>query len=694
MDVIIRAGGNAAVLWLACNSASMLRMSGLFDVHVLCFRGDPQQTKAELARCFGLDQGTASRLVDNVPLAVKRGADRATAEEYAAVLRALGGEVQVLGQGAPSLGPPPPASDPPLPRPTQPPPGALSFLEGDDDREFDFGDEEGANSPAAAGEWDAASALGNEWGELDPSSQLTRLSDPVRSLAPSQTQASRPPLPAAGGLSLAPRPAGAPTALAVGSGAPGPSLGPPPVPPAARFSSSPAARSGAPGAATAISMGPPPVPLALTPLPKLPSSLPPLPELGGTPATVTGVGLSFSPAPVKRPDSAAPRDSQEQTRTSGALEIDFGHADQNDVPSLAPAAGYPSTSPDRADALSLAPSPGAAPLSDPPWADKAAGKPGQPHTGVAQRGARPRPANDDFEEEQSAWERPRPQGSAQAAQKSTGQAVRKRPPSPQTSRAAEVGGRVGSALMALSVGGCILGGAFLLDRSILYGAAPPAWIALHAVAFYVIGTCLRVFRLSAGRALWALACVGLAVGGNLWSAPSFARGYAAREADRATGTLQIEVPSGSRSFQLAKVRVMRTEIEHMGRPYRASEVWLRVASAPSDVPALELFADFSQAAGLDNNRLASGDLRALTGKEIPLTASDFVGERTSRLSLGEGMEPSQVVGGHLRLSEVLPGGQGGDFRVRGKLTLFVETQDAQVVTGRGSFQGRLVWDSP
>jgi hypothetical protein len=68
----------------------------LFDIHVMIFAGDPQSTVEGLARFFSIDREAAERLVEDVPIIVKRSAEPDVAAEMVDVLGGLGAQVVLL----------------------------------------------------------------------------------------------------------------------------------------------------------------------------------------------------------------------------------------------------------------------------------------------------------------------------------------------------------------------------------------------------------------------------------------------------------------------------------------------------------------------------------------------------------------------------------------------------------------------
>ena len=111
----------------------------LFDIHVMIFAGDPQSTVDGLARFFAIDRDAAERLVEDVPVIVKRAAEPDVAAEMVDVLGKLGAQVVLLPAASlapsetdllelkePSF-PPPPISAPPA-RPAAATWGALEPL--------------------------------------------------------------------------------------------------------------------------------------------------------------------------------------------------------------------------------------------------------------------------------------------------------------------------------------------------------------------------------------------------------------------------------------------------------------------------------------------------------------------------------------------------------------------------------------
>jgi len=97
----------------------------LFDIHVMIFAGDPQSTIEGLERFFAIDREAAERLVEDVPVIVKRAAEPDVAAEMVDVLGNLGAQVVLLPAASlapsetdllelkePSI-PPPPSTAPP-----------------------------------------------------------------------------------------------------------------------------------------------------------------------------------------------------------------------------------------------------------------------------------------------------------------------------------------------------------------------------------------------------------------------------------------------------------------------------------------------------------------------------------------------------------------------------------------------------
>jgi hypothetical protein len=68
----------------------------LFDIHVMLFAGDAEQTVAALAERFSIDRDAAERLIEDVPVVVKRAADPDVAAEMLDVLGSLGAQVVLL----------------------------------------------------------------------------------------------------------------------------------------------------------------------------------------------------------------------------------------------------------------------------------------------------------------------------------------------------------------------------------------------------------------------------------------------------------------------------------------------------------------------------------------------------------------------------------------------------------------------
>ena len=68
----------------------------LFDIHVMIFCGDPEATVEGLARFFAIDREAAVRLVEDVPIIVKRAAEPDVAAEMVDVLGGLGAQVVLL----------------------------------------------------------------------------------------------------------------------------------------------------------------------------------------------------------------------------------------------------------------------------------------------------------------------------------------------------------------------------------------------------------------------------------------------------------------------------------------------------------------------------------------------------------------------------------------------------------------------
>lgn len=80
------------------------------DVWVMRFAASREQTVARIVVVFGIDPAVAERLVDSVPVAVKRRIEPTAALELRHALEDIGGEVQVLPTGEPPVAssPPPP----------------------------------------------------------------------------------------------------------------------------------------------------------------------------------------------------------------------------------------------------------------------------------------------------------------------------------------------------------------------------------------------------------------------------------------------------------------------------------------------------------------------------------------------------------------------------------------------------------
>jgi len=72
----------------------------LFDIHVMIFAGDPRSTAEGLARFFSIDREAAERLVEEVPVIVKRCAEPDVAAEMVDVLGGLGAQVVLLPAAA------------------------------------------------------------------------------------------------------------------------------------------------------------------------------------------------------------------------------------------------------------------------------------------------------------------------------------------------------------------------------------------------------------------------------------------------------------------------------------------------------------------------------------------------------------------------------------------------------------------
>ncbi|HKU43880.1 MAG TPA: ribosomal protein L7/L12, partial [Polyangiales bacterium] len=85
----------------------------MFDVRVVAFAGGSARTLQALQELFGLDREAAQRLVDNVPLVVRRAAPANEAQNYVDALRGIGAEVALerpdaAAEPAPAKKPPPP----------------------------------------------------------------------------------------------------------------------------------------------------------------------------------------------------------------------------------------------------------------------------------------------------------------------------------------------------------------------------------------------------------------------------------------------------------------------------------------------------------------------------------------------------------------------------------------------------------
>lgn len=114
----------------------------VFDVRVVAFAGGSARTLQALQDLFGLDREGAQRVVDNVPLVVRRAAPANEAQTFATALRGIGAQVALERPGTehsaepqrPAVAapvpvarrappPPPKAAAPPAPpRPPGPPP--------------------------------------------------------------------------------------------------------------------------------------------------------------------------------------------------------------------------------------------------------------------------------------------------------------------------------------------------------------------------------------------------------------------------------------------------------------------------------------------------------------------------------------------------------------------------------------------
>ena len=99
----------------------------VFDVRVVAFAGGSARTLQALQELFGLDRDAAQRLVDNVPMVVRRAAPANEAQNYVDVLRGIGAEVALeRPDGAPL---PAAANKPPVPpgarKVPAPPPGKV-----------------------------------------------------------------------------------------------------------------------------------------------------------------------------------------------------------------------------------------------------------------------------------------------------------------------------------------------------------------------------------------------------------------------------------------------------------------------------------------------------------------------------------------------------------------------------------------
>lgn len=102
----------------------------MFDVRVVAFAGGSAATLQALQELFGLDRDGAQRLLDNVPLVVRRAAPANEAQNFVDALRGIGAQVALErpGSGGPDRlpipRPPPPGAPPPPPGARPPPPGA------------------------------------------------------------------------------------------------------------------------------------------------------------------------------------------------------------------------------------------------------------------------------------------------------------------------------------------------------------------------------------------------------------------------------------------------------------------------------------------------------------------------------------------------------------------------------------------
>jgi ribosomal protein L7/L12 len=101
----------------------------VFDVRVVAFAGGSAATLQALQELFGLDRAGAQRLLDNVPLVVRRAAPANEAQTFVEALRGIGAQVALERPGsspdpqsAPRVAPPPP----PGARPAPPPPVRLA----------------------------------------------------------------------------------------------------------------------------------------------------------------------------------------------------------------------------------------------------------------------------------------------------------------------------------------------------------------------------------------------------------------------------------------------------------------------------------------------------------------------------------------------------------------------------------------
>jgi hypothetical protein len=144
----------------------------VFDVRVVGFAGGAARTREALQELFGLDRESAQRLLDNVPMVVRRAAPANEAHDYVEALRGIGAQVALERPEKPAAGersilakpppvpaarrapPPPPKAanprlkaPPPVPRDAEPLPKPI-MRQLTADLEFDLAASGGSGEPA------------------------------------------------------------------------------------------------------------------------------------------------------------------------------------------------------------------------------------------------------------------------------------------------------------------------------------------------------------------------------------------------------------------------------------------------------------------------------------------------------------------------------------------------------------------